>query len=552
MTPEAVIRQRAASSAATGRTLFRRGSVYSPAHPHATALCVEDGHVVWLGDDDGAAQYADGADTVVDLDGGLVTPAFVDAHAHLAQTGQAMTSLDLSGARSLGEALDALASFARSHPSGLLLAFGWDDSTWPEERPFTVGEVDRAVGDRPAYLARVDVHSAVLSSALVHHMPGLPGIDGWSDDGWVQREAHHHARAVVQTLVGPDERRAAVVTALGAAARQGIGAVHELGAPHLSLPGDFALLRELRALQDAPEVFGYWGDLGGVEAAAGLGCAGAAGDLCADGAIGSHTAALREPYADADTRGHLYVDVDDVRDHVVACTRAGMQAGFHCIGDDATGTVLEGFRAAADVVGHEAMLSARHRLEHVEMVSADDIATMAGLGIVASVQPMFDSWWGGPDGLYEKRLGERHTAMNPFATMTRAGVALAFGSDSPVTPFDPWGTVRAAAFHHNPQERLTVRAAFSAHTRGGWRAVRRDDAGVLAPGMPATLAVWEVPGELTVQTPDERVAAWSTDPRAGVPVLPSLHPDHAPKDLPVCRRTYVDGRLIFDQESARA
>jgi len=549
VTPDPLTSEVATSRAATGRTLFHRGSVYSPAHPHATALCVEDGHVVWVGDDDGAALYADGADTVVELDGGLVTPAFVDAHAHLAQTGQAMTSLDLSGACSLAEALEALASFARSHPSGLLLAFGWDDSTWPEERPFTAGEVDRVVGDRPAYLARVDVHSAVLSSALVHHMPGLPGFDGWSGDGWVQREAHHHARAVVQTLVGPDERRAAVVTALAAAAGQGIGAVHELGAPHLSLPGDFALLRELRALQNAPEVFGYWGDLGGVDAAAGLGCAGAAGDLCADGAIGSHTAALVAPYSDADTRGHLYVDVGDVRDHVVACTRAGMQAGFHCIGDDASSTVLEGFRAAAEVVGQEAMLSARHRLEHVEMVSAADIATMADLGIVASVQPMFDRWWGGPDGLYERRLGERHRAMNPYASMTRAGVALAFGSDSPVTPFDPWGTVRAAAFHHNPQERLTVRAAFSAHTRGGWRAVRRDDAGVLAPGMPATLAVWDVPGELTVQTPDERVAAWSTDPRAGVPVLPSLHPDH---DLPVCRRTYVDGRLIFDQESPRA
>jgi predicted amidohydrolase YtcJ len=137
--------------------------------------------------------------------------------------------------------------------------------------------------------------------------------------------------------------------------------------------------------------------------------------------------------------------------------------------------------------------------------------------------------------------------MNPYASMARAGVALAFGSDSPVTPFDPWGTVRAAAFHHNRDERLTVRAAFGAHTRGGWRAVRRDDAGVLAPGAAASLAVWDVAGELTVQAPDERLAAWSTDPRAGVPVLPSLHPDQA---LPVCRRTYVEGRLIFDQESA--
>jgi predicted amidohydrolase YtcJ len=529
-------------SASSGhRLLLHRGSVYSPAHPHASALCVQDGHVVWVGDDDTAAGFRDGADTVVDLDGGLVTPAFVDAHAHLAQTGQAMRSLDLSGAASLAEALDALAGFARRRP-GLLLGFGWDDTRWPEGRAFTREEVDRAVGDRPAYLARVDAHSAVLSGALVARVPEVRGLDGWSEDGPVHRSAHHHARAAVQTMVSADDRRESLRIALASAAGLGIGAVHELGAPHLSLPGDFALLD---GMQDTPHVLGYWGELDGVETAAGLGCAGAAGDLCADGALGSRTAALLAPYADADTRGHRYVDAAEVREHVLACTRAGLQAGFHCIGDDASATVLEGFRAAAGVVGREAMVRARHRLEHVEMVSAADIATMADLGIVASVQPMFDGWWGGPDGLYERRLGERHRAMNPYASMARAGVPLAFGSDTPVTPFDPWGAVRAAAFHHNPDERLSVRAAFGAHTRGGWRAARHDDGGVLAPGSPATLAVWDVPGDLTVQTPDPRVAAWSTDPRAGVPLLPSLHPD---AELPVCRRTYVDGRLVFDRE----
>jgi predicted amidohydrolase YtcJ len=534
------------SSSRMSRTLLHRGSVYTPADPHATALCLEGPYVVWAGDDDGATRFLDGADTVVDLDGGLVTPAFVDSHAHLAQTGQAMGTLDLSSVRSLADALDEVARFAAARPGrGLLMGFGWDDLAWPEARTFTRAEIDRAVGDRPVYLSRIDVHSAVLSSALLAAIPEVRGLDGWSEDGWVQREAHHHAKGAVQGMVSADDRREAIEVALRAAAGQGVGAVHEIGAPHLSLPEDFAVIEQVGA---RPHVFGYWGELGGVRTAASLGCLGAAGDLCVDGAIGSHTAALREPYRDADTRGHRYLEVDEVRDHVVVCTRAGMQAGFHCIGDDATATVMAGFRAAAQVVGREAMLGARHRVEHAEMLSEDDIATMGRLGVVASVQPMFDHHWGGPGGLYEQRLGERYLTMNPYATMARAGVALAFGSDSPVTPFDPWATVRAAAFHHNPEERLTVRGAFGAHTRGGWRAVLQDDTGVLAPGAPATLAVWDVPGELTVQTPDERVAAWSTDPRAGVPVLPSLHPD---QDLPVCRRTYVDGQLIFDQERAR-
>ena len=78
-----------------------------------------------------------------------------------------------------------------------------------------------------------------------------------------------------------------------------------------------------------------------------------------------------------------------------------------------------------------------------------------------------------------------------MGAMHGVGVALAFGSDSPVTPLDPWGSVRAAMWHHNPAHRMSVRAAFAAHTRGGWRAVHRDGEGVLAPGAPATFAVWD-------------------------------------------------------------
>jgi predicted amidohydrolase YtcJ len=137
--------------------------------------------------------------------------------------------------------------------------------------------------------------------------------------------------------------------------------------------------------------------------------------------------------------------------------------------------------------------------------------------------------------------------MNAFASLSRAGVALAFGSDSPVTSFGPWSAVRAAAWHHTESERITVRAAFNAHTRGGWRAAARDEGGVIATGAPASIAVFDVPGDLVVQTPDVRVAAWSTDPRAGVPQLPDLHPD---LDLPRCVLTLVHGEVAFEEAGA--
>ena len=103
--------------------------------------------------------------------------------------------------------------------------------------------------------------------------------------------------------------------------------------------------------------------------------------------------------------GHLYLDREQVRAHVVACTRAGKQAGFHVIGDRAMREVASRTASAAADVGVDAMVAARHRLEHVEMPDADVIETMADLGVVASVQPAFDAAWGAPGELYDQRLG---------------------------------------------------------------------------------------------------------------------------------------------------
>ena len=392
------------------------------------------------------------------------------------------------------------------------------------------------------------MHSAVVSSSFLDACPDVVHAEGYDVTGLVARDAHHAARAGLFRLLPQSSREDAILRALQDAARHGIGMVHELGAPHICPPGDFAISAALGARVTLPEVVGYWGELGAVDTAVELGCAGAAGDLCMDGSIGSRTSALHTPYDDAETAGHLYLDAEQVTEHVLACTKAGIQAGFHVIGDRAVSAAVAGLRAAAEVVGVPAMVQARHRLEHVEMATHEEMATLGELGVTASMQPMFDGYWGGPDSLYAQRLGvERALPMNAFASMNRAGVALAFGSDTPVTPFDPWAGVRAATLHHTETERITARAAFNAYTRGGWRAARRDEGGVIALGAPASIAVWDVPGDLLVQTPDARVAAWSTDPRAGVPQLPDLHPD---VDLPSCVLTLVGGEVAYEEPGA--
>ncbi|MFE7815675.1 amidohydrolase [Streptomyces sp. NPDC057433] len=521
--------------------LLRRGEVHSPADPFATAMVVEGGQVAWVGSEGAADSFADGVDEVIDLDGALVTPAFTDAHVHTTATGLALTGLDLSEAPSLEAALARVREFAAARPADrVLLGHGWDTARWSGGRPPTRAELDAATGGRPLYLSRIDVHSAVVSTALLALVDrGQAGEDG--PDGPLTGDAHHAVRAAALDAVTPAQRTEAQRAALARAASLGIGTVHECGGPEISSEDDFTGLLRLAAESPGPRVVGYWAERN-VAKARELGAAGAAGDLFADGALGSHTACLHAPYADAGHTGTGRLDAAAIAAHVVDCTEAGLQAGFHAIGDAAVAAVTEGVRAAAEKVGLDRVRAARHRVEHAEMLVPRTIAAFAELGLTASVQPAFDALWGGEDGMYARRLGAaRARTLNPFAALLRAGVPLAFGSDSPVTPLDPWGTVRAAAFHRTPEHRISVRAAFTAHTRGGWRAVGRDDAGVLVPGAPADYAVWHT-GALVVQAPDDRVARWSTDPRSGTPGLPDLTPGG---DLPVCRRTVVGGRTVF-------
>ncbi|MFC8373278.1 MULTISPECIES: amidohydrolase [unclassified Streptomyces] len=518
--------------------LLRRGEVHSPADPFATAMVVERGQVAWVGSEGAADAFTDGVDEVIDLDGALVTPAFTDAHVHTTATGLALTGLDLSTAPSLEAALARVREFAAARPDDrVLLGHGWDAARWPGGRPPTRAELDEATGGRPLYLSRIDVHSAVVTTALLDLVP----VVVTREDRPLTGDAHHAVRAAALAAVTPAQRTEAQRAALAHAASLGIGTVHECGGPEISSEDDFTGLLRLAAEESGPRVVGYWAEQD-VAKAKELGAIGAAGDLFADGALGSHTACLHEPYADAAHTGTAHLDAAAVAAHVVACTEAGLQAGFHAIGDAAVSTVVDGMRAAAGTLGLARVRAARHRVEHAEMLTPETVAAFAELGLTASVQPAFDALWGGEDGMYARRLGaERARTLNPFAALLRAGVPLAFGSDSPVTPLDPWGTVRAAAFHRTPEHRVSVRAAFTAHTRGGWRAVGRDDAGVLVPGAPADYALWHT-GELVVQAPDDRVARWSTDPRSGTPGLPDLAPG---RDLPVCLRTVVGGHTVF-------
>jgi predicted amidohydrolase YtcJ len=486
------------------RTVLSGVRVLDPDAPAGPADVVLDG--------DRIAAVAPASGTGTDLPGVVLTPAFVDAHVHATATGLLVDGLDLTTCASPAELLDVVAARAAARPGALVWGHGWQDTGWSVPGR---AELDRAAAGAPVYLSRIDVHSALVSGALLDRAPGAVGAAGWSD-GALSADAHHHARRAALDAVDGPVRDAAQAAFLATAARHGIGAVHECAGPDISSVADLAALR---ARAGGPDVVPYWGEAvtsaaDARDLLADTGAHGLAGDLFVDGSIGSRTAALTAPYADAAApgcRGRAHLDADAIAAHVAACSAAGVQAGFHVIGDAAAAALVAGLLRAGDLRG------LAHRVEHLEMVDGAQAAELARLGVVASVQPVFDALWGGPAGLYAQRLGPRWRPMNPFAALCAAGVELAFGSDAPVTPLGPWAAVRAAVEHRTPGSGVPFARAVRAHTTGGHRAAGDRDplAGRIVPGARASYALWD-----------------------GLP---------GPGDAPRCLRTVQRGRVLHDE-----
>ncbi|QNK79811.1 amidohydrolase [Nakamurella sp. PAMC28650] len=535
--------------------LLHGGRVHTAADPDATAVAITDGVISWIGAEH-ALEMAGRPDHVVDLDGALVTPGFVDAHVHTTDAGLALTGLALGAATSLADCLRRIGDAAAAVPPGeLVWGHGWDETTWPENRPPTRAEIDLTVGNRPTYLSRVDVHSALVSTALVARLPQSTRSATIDPHLPQTRDGHHLVRNLAKSLLTPGRRAAAQRAFLSGALAAGIVEVHECAAGDESGQDD---LRALLAIETPISVLGYLAAaVGDPEEARALlartGAVALAGDLSVDGAIGSRTASLTHPYHDdPTTSGTRYLTDDQLAEHLWACASAGVQPGFHAIGDDGVSAVAHALRRAtarledtAAGVGTVRMAGCVPRIEHAEMADAEAIATFAATGTVACMQPMFDAAWGGPDGMYARRLGrERAVPMNALARFASAGVALALSSDAPVTPASPWLAVQAAVHHRTAGSGLSSRAAFTAHTRGGHRAAGRTDraVGTITVGAPAHLAIFAA-GELVRPAANEKVARWSTDPRSRVPLLPDLTPG-AP--MPVTLATIVGGRVAHD------
>lgn len=457
----------------------------------ARALLVRGRRVVWVGDDPGQAPpHA----TRIDMDGCVVGPGFVDAHVHLTMTGLGLNGIELRDTTRVEDLLQLVRLTAEATPGRVVWGHGWDTGL---DRLPTPDELAAAADGRTVVLSRIDGHSAVvdrrtLTSAPLARAPGLERDAVGEPTGLLKLEANKIARRWAVGGMNTAELAAARDRVARHAASLGIVSVHEMNGPDLFGQADFDEWIEGKW---PLEVVGYWSGMD-IAFAAERDLQQIGGDLYLDGSLGAHTAALVDPYADRDHHGTLELDDETLVGLLTEATTRGLQVAVHAVGDDAVRQIVRCCQLVDERLPDHmegAVRRLRHRIEHAETLPPELYDQIADLGLVLSLQPAFETMWGGTGGLYERRLGpERAAWTHPLRLVADRGIDLAFGSDSSVTPMDPWGTVHAAQHEVRPEHAVTRLEAVSAHTLGGRTAARQDrSVGPLRAGMRADLAVWE-------------------------------------------------------------
>jgi predicted amidohydrolase YtcJ len=412
------------------------------------------------------------AERTVDLGGATLIPAFRDAHAHLPATGLYELGLDLRGEGSARVILDAFASRARDGGGAVLFGGNFED---PLDEPLDGDDLDRVVGDRKALLMRADMHSCIVSSALRDELDlsGVPGVDRDEDGratGFLREQAAAEAYRWFEVEMPRAQQIEAIHAAVDKAYSKGIVEVHEMFVVEWRGWGSIDVLKG--ALEDvALHVAPFLGTTE-VERVKGMGLPRIGGDWFLDGSFGSHTAWMQKPYVDGVAAGSTptgiaYRTDEEVHDFFREAQDSGLQVAVHAIGDAAIEQCIGAWEKVAADVSIDDVRSKGHRIEHFECASDDHMTRAARLGMRGSVQPAFDYYWGGDSELYARRIGtERAAGMNRFRSMLDAGMMLAAGSDSTVTPLDPFLQMYSLREHHVPDQRLDPETALSLHTLG--------------------------------------------------------------------------------------
>ena len=508
--------------------IFIHGNVYTgvpetsafKSIKRAQAIAVRGDRIEAVGENADILKLKGPETQVIELGGKFIMPGFNDAHTHLSEGGAQRLNVNLVGVKSLDEFRERIrAKVQTAAPGDWILGGGWDENLWPVKTVPTRWDVDEISGDHPIFLDRVDGHIAVANTRALQ----LASITIASRDpkgGKIDRDANGQptgilretARAaVVNAIPEPthEKRREAMESALAEAAQWGVTSVQD----NSKSWEDFKILEEIQKDGKLTARISEWLPFNDPldqldtkrkehpQSDPML----RTGMLKAfmDGSLGSHTAALLEPYADDPKNSGLpQYDATKLKDMARERVLAGYQLGFHAIGDKGAQLALDAFAEAQKAAKEKKIKAAnggddyRFRVEHAQVVTPLEIVRFRDLKVIASMQPchlLSDMKWA------EARLGDKRAAHSyTWNEFLKRGVTLAFGTDYPVEPITPFRGLYAAITRRSedgkqeyfPDQRVTMDQAIAAYTTGSaFAEFEEKQKGQIVPGMLADFTV---------------------------------------------------------------
>ena len=492
------------------------------ARRRARAIAIRGDRVVAVGTDDDVRPFRGPSTEVMTVPGRMVVPGFQDAHVHPSVGGRNLLNVSLDDLHTKSEYLARIEQVAAANPDlEWIVGGGWYGPVFDATDGPRKEDLDAIVPDRRVFLLNNDVHGAWMNSKALE-AAGLTAAspDPW--DGYLVRDPDGSPTGTLQEGAAYDVMRN-VITQPSVAAWKTylLRAQQELHA--LGITGwqdawvEPHVLRAYRELADegtltARVVAAMWWDRhGGMEQvdrfveqrawASGGRLHATTIKIMVDGCPENGTGSMLEPYegpfGKRHGRGTQFVDADALREAVVSLDALGFQVHQHALGDRALRSALDAVEAARVTNGWN---DTRHHIAHLQLTDPADLPRLRELDVVANVQP----FWAQPDPVIAQltvpRVGEERAAkLYPIGTIRASGTVMCMGSDWPVTTPDPWLEIEVAVTRQPPGEpdaepldasqRIDLSAAMAAFARGSAYVNHDDEAGVLAPGMRADLAV---------------------------------------------------------------